>query len=236
MARIVFKFENGTKLEAELGAEPLTIGRHPENVVVLPGTSVSSFHATIKQRGDEFFVQDLGTTNGTKLNDVAVEEGRLSDRDRVTFGDVPATFYIGEEDAPPARKNTAPTPAPVALPRPAVVGAAPAPGAPIQARRPAAAPAAYRSPSAYKREGGGCAAFIVLVFFVILAFVVGLCIRHYNETGSMNLPMDIYKKYQHQKAAAEKASEKLIPDPVKPDPKPGSPKKDAAAGGAMEGK
>ena len=74
MARIVFTLEDGTEIETELDSDLVTIGRHPESMVVLPSSSVSSHHATIKRRGDDYYVQDLGTTNGTKLNGAEVEE------------------------------------------------------------------------------------------------------------------------------------------------------------------
>ena len=81
MARLVFTLEDGTEIETELDADVISIGRHPESTVVLPSPSVSAHHASVKHRGDSFFVQDHATTNGTKLNGVEVEEARLEDGD-----------------------------------------------------------------------------------------------------------------------------------------------------------
>jgi len=175
-----------------------------------------------------------------------VEEGKLSDRDQLSFGDMPATFYLSSP-MEASRKNTAPVPPPAAsLPAPAAVGAkAPVPAPPVVARRPVAVGAASRQPAAYRKEGGGCAAFFVLIFFVILAFLIGLSIRHYKETGSMNLPMDVYKKYQSQqrKAPDDKAADKPAPTspaPAKPSPSndkgAASPGEAPAGAGAMESK
>src|SRR5438045_9737197 len=96
MARIVFTLEDGVEIESELDADVITIGRHPDSIIVLPSGSVSIHHATIKRRGTDFYVQDLGTTNGTKLNGVDVEEAKLDDGDKITFGDVRGIVHLRE--------------------------------------------------------------------------------------------------------------------------------------------
>jgi hypothetical protein len=51
-----------------LGDE-LTIGRSPGCAVPLTGDNfVSQLHARVFRRGDEYWVEDLGSTNGTLLN------------------------------------------------------------------------------------------------------------------------------------------------------------------------
>mgnify|MGYP000914055474 CR=1 FL=1 len=40
--------------------------------------------------------KDLGTTNGTKLNGVEVEEAKLEEGDQLAFGDIPASFFLKE--------------------------------------------------------------------------------------------------------------------------------------------
>jgi hypothetical protein len=46
-----------------------TIGRGSDNMVVVADPIVSSRHAAITSRGDRWFVEDLGSTNGTQVND-----------------------------------------------------------------------------------------------------------------------------------------------------------------------
>src|SRR5215207_8046325 len=106
MARIVLTLEDGVEIVTELDSDVITVGRHPESIVVLPSGSVSSHHATIKRRGGDFYVQDLGTTNGTKLNGVDVEEAKLDDGDRITFGDVHGVVHL--TDAPVTRSVPVP--------------------------------------------------------------------------------------------------------------------------------
>jgi pSer/pThr/pTyr-binding forkhead associated (FHA) protein len=50
-------------------ADELTIGRSADCAVPLPGDNfVSQFHARVFRRQNEFWVEDLGSTNGTLMN------------------------------------------------------------------------------------------------------------------------------------------------------------------------
>ena len=157
MARIIFTLEDGTEIESELDTDLITVGRHPDSNVVLPSPSVSSHHATIKRRGDSYFVQDLGTTNGTRLNGVEVEEAKLEEGDRLSFGDIPAVLQL--KDAPVKKKGDE------------------APNQAVKARV-APKPGARRNYSATYSQSSGCAGFIAILVFLVLAFVAGLFIRH----------------------------------------------------------
>jgi class 3 adenylate cyclase len=70
----------------------LSFGRISGNEVVLPDDRVSRRHATIHVQGEaEFWLVDLGSRNGTYLNDRRVSQpARLRDRDEVRLG--PFTF------------------------------------------------------------------------------------------------------------------------------------------------
>lgn len=49
----------------------VTIGRTPDNTISFPrDQKLSRNHAYIEQRGDEFYIVDLGSSNGSKLNGV----------------------------------------------------------------------------------------------------------------------------------------------------------------------
>jgi hypothetical protein len=51
-----------------LGAEPVTIGRADDSTLVLDDTYASTRHARLIQRDSQWFVEDLGSTNGTYLD------------------------------------------------------------------------------------------------------------------------------------------------------------------------
>ncbi|MCL7452455.1 MAG: FHA domain-containing protein [Anaerolineae bacterium] len=51
-----------------LGFEVVTIGRHPDNTVVVPDPQASRHHAEITMQGSRWVMQDLGSANGTYVN------------------------------------------------------------------------------------------------------------------------------------------------------------------------
>lgn len=69
------------------------IGRSRDNQVVLDDPTVSRQHAWIKAEGEEFLIFDIGSANGTFVNDRRIEEPRrLQNGDTVRFGDVELLF------------------------------------------------------------------------------------------------------------------------------------------------
>ncbi len=64
----------------------LTIGRNSQNQIVIDHMSVSGRHAKIMRRGDELILTDLGSTNGTFVNNERVCEARLAHQDWITVG------------------------------------------------------------------------------------------------------------------------------------------------------
>lgn len=77
----------------ELVDDVVTIGRGPENMIVLDEPSVSSRHARLQQSGDDFELADLGSTNGTRVNGTAITAPVLLHAgDRIRFGKVEGCF------------------------------------------------------------------------------------------------------------------------------------------------
>jgi len=70
---------------------PLTIGRDPENALVIEHSAISRFHCKITCDGGEFYIQDLDSTNGTYLNGRRVERARLSPGDELIVAAVGLT-------------------------------------------------------------------------------------------------------------------------------------------------
>ncbi|HVF28361.1 MAG TPA: FHA domain-containing protein [Pyrinomonadaceae bacterium] len=66
----------------------VSIGRKSDNTLCLASDSnVSKYHAVIESRGGEFWLSDLGSSNGTTVNDTAVKaERQLADGDLICFG------------------------------------------------------------------------------------------------------------------------------------------------------
>src|SRR5262245_65687061 len=64
----------------------LLLGRHPECDIQLNSRKVSRRHCCIAQVSDYLVVRDLGSTNGIRINNVRVLEGRLKSGDELTIG------------------------------------------------------------------------------------------------------------------------------------------------------
>jgi adenylate cyclase len=79
------------KIQLEGG---LTIGRSPKNVLILDSPKISRRHALINvQNVGEFWLIDLGSSNGTFLNKRRVNHPvQLSDQDQIAIGDSQFTF------------------------------------------------------------------------------------------------------------------------------------------------
>ena len=54
-------------------SKEVTIGRGSKNDIVCIAEGVSRNHLRVFSKNGEFFIEDLGTTNGTFINDVKVE-------------------------------------------------------------------------------------------------------------------------------------------------------------------
>lgn len=77
---------NGESRYVKLESQRITIGRGPENSICLPVSVVSRSQAEIIRLGNDFLLRDLGSTNGSFVNNVRVTEQVLADGDVVRFG------------------------------------------------------------------------------------------------------------------------------------------------------
>ncbi len=72
------------------------IGRSQDATIRVPDAGISRQHATLRREGRYFWVTDLGSANGTYVNDVAVTAARaLRTGDRVQFG---TSIYLFDQD------------------------------------------------------------------------------------------------------------------------------------------
>ncbi|HZP90808.1 MAG TPA: DUF3662 and FHA domain-containing protein [Actinomycetota bacterium] len=72
--------------------QTVTIGRLPECDVVLSDPGASRRHAQIRTESGDYVLTDLGSTNGTLVNDRPVREHVLADGDRITIGTTELQF------------------------------------------------------------------------------------------------------------------------------------------------
>jgi two-component system, cell cycle response regulator len=76
-----------------------TIGRGRDNDIVLPSDCVSRRHVRLERRGSELFVIDVGSTNGTFVNDEPklAHERRLERGDQLRVGDTIFKYLSGSD-------------------------------------------------------------------------------------------------------------------------------------------
>jgi serine phosphatase RsbU (regulator of sigma subunit) len=118
MPRIVLLHE-GKAIPYPITEDETVIGRHPECGVQLQSNTVSRFHARVTRTGDEYFIEDMGSGNGTFVNGQQIPKdspAAVVDQDRVKLGPLLLRF---ENDAAPkgSEKTSPPVAAPAAPPR-----------------------------------------------------------------------------------------------------------------------
>lgn len=85
--------EGGTTVKQfALDNETALIGRLAGSEVEISDPGASRRHAEVRRNGDDFVIVDLGSTNGTLVNEDPVSERTLRDGDRITIGQTVLEF------------------------------------------------------------------------------------------------------------------------------------------------
>jgi pSer/pThr/pTyr-binding forkhead associated (FHA) protein len=91
-AYLIVKHGENRGKDFKIVKDETTIGREQENDIVIPNPTVSRFHAKIIRSEDKYFIEDLGSANGTMVNGIKVTKELLHDGDIVQLGDVVLVF------------------------------------------------------------------------------------------------------------------------------------------------
>lgn len=86
MPRIVLSLDGVVLREVNLSKERTTVGRRSHNDVVIDNLAVSGEHAVFFQSGNEVYLEDLGSTNGTTVNGQPIKKHLLQGGDIVEIG------------------------------------------------------------------------------------------------------------------------------------------------------
>lgn len=86
MAKILLKYKEAAVKDYEIIREATTIGRKPDNDIVIDNQAVSGHHAVIKQEGNALILEDLGSLNGTYLNSQKISKAEIFNSDVVVIG------------------------------------------------------------------------------------------------------------------------------------------------------
>lgn len=86
-ARLIIQQPGQRSRYAEVAGPVVSVGRRSDNTVCLEDSGVSKYHAVIEQRGGLYFITDLGSSNGTTVNnEPLVAQRALRDGDLICLG------------------------------------------------------------------------------------------------------------------------------------------------------
>ena len=104
MPKMIVSIDGVVIKEVQLTKDRTSLGRRPYNDIVIDNLAVSGEHAVLQMSGNEVFVEDLNSTNGTYLNGKAVKKQQLSNGDTVEIGKYKIK-YVNEAVSPGFEKT-----------------------------------------------------------------------------------------------------------------------------------
>jgi hypothetical protein len=106
MVKLALKFNGAVIKEYLFEKNEISVGRKPDNDIVIDNPAVSGQHAVFRKRGDGVYeVEDLNSTNGTFLRGQKVAKSDLHNTDEVAVAKHTVQFINDAEPAPAARPD-----------------------------------------------------------------------------------------------------------------------------------
>ncbi|TCJ19829.1 FHA domain-containing protein [Rubrobacter taiwanensis] len=101
--RRIAQLRRDSGAEIDLDRDLITIGRTPDNHIVVPDPQASRRHALIQRDGDAYRIDDLESTNGTWVNGERITEPRpLRNGDEILVGQTRFTFQATAAGSAPS--------------------------------------------------------------------------------------------------------------------------------------
>jgi len=107
MPKLLLKFNAAVIKEIPIDKSSISVGRKPDNDIVIDNPAISGHHCKILLKGDTHYVEDLESTNGTFVNEKRVMKAGLHHNDVIGLARH-AIVFIGDEPPP---KEEVPAPA-----------------------------------------------------------------------------------------------------------------------------
>ena len=101
MAKLIVKLNNEVVDHIDVKQGDMKVGRRPGCEVFLDNLSVSGEHANIFTIGDDSFIQDLNSTNGTFINNKKIAKHHLRNGDAVAIGKHTLVFLTEQAEVKP---------------------------------------------------------------------------------------------------------------------------------------
>jgi pSer/pThr/pTyr-binding forkhead associated (FHA) protein len=168
MAKLVIQNQGMTGRACELHTDRTTIGRVEDNTFQIADASVSSHHCEIHLRGNEIFIRDLNSTNGTFINDARVAESVLKPGQILKLGQVELTL---ESEGAAATSIAAPAPAKKVVDATMVIPR----GVSLGDLEKSGRPAGFDTSTVFsKKKNRGNTYFLIGIVLIAIILVVGL--------------------------------------------------------------
>jgi pSer/pThr/pTyr-binding forkhead associated (FHA) protein len=96
MGKLVVSLDGVVIKEVQIIKDKTTLGRRPYNDIVIDNLAVSGEHAVLQMVGQDVFIEDLNSTNGTYINGKAVKKQLLAHNDTVEIGKYKIKYLVEE--------------------------------------------------------------------------------------------------------------------------------------------
>ena len=96
MGKLVVSLDGVVIKEVQITKDKTTLGRRPYNDIVIDNLAVSGEHAVLQMVGNDIFIEDLNSTNGTYINGKAVKKQLLQHNDTVEIGKYKIKYMVDD--------------------------------------------------------------------------------------------------------------------------------------------
>lgn len=98
MPKLILTLDGAVIREYNIDKDSISIGRKHGNDIQLNDLTISGRHSLVTKTGDNVFIDDLGSTNGTLLNGARIAKSRLHHSDVIQIGNYQFTFFSQTEE------------------------------------------------------------------------------------------------------------------------------------------
>lgn len=99
MGKLVVSLDGVVIKEVQITKDKTTLGRRPYNDIVIDNLAVSGEHAVLQMAGQDVFIEDLNSTNGTYINGKAVKRQLLQHNDTIEIGKYKIKYLVSDGGA-----------------------------------------------------------------------------------------------------------------------------------------